>query len=67
MFGLVIGGIVAIAATRLIAAQLYGVGAHDPVVFGTTALLLLGVAAVASSLPARTAAAVEPSIALRSE
>jgi len=65
--GLVIGMAGAAIATRWIATQLYGVGAHDPLVFAGTALLLLAVTAVASSLPARRAAGVDPQIALRAE
>jgi putative ABC transport system permease protein len=65
--GVVIGVIVAAGATRWIATQLYGVGAHDPLVFVAVPAVLLGVAALASSIPARRAARVDPQIALRSE
>jgi putative ABC transport system permease protein len=43
-----------------------GVSATDPLVFAGVALLLAGVCALASWLPARRAAAVNPMAALRS-
>jgi len=49
-----------------LAASLFGVGAHDPLTFVSMAALLLFVAVVASFVPARRAAAVDPLEALRS-
>ena len=65
--GLAVGVLGALGATRWLATQLYGVGPYDPIVFIGCPLVLLAVAAVAGSLPARRAARVDPQIALRSE
>jgi predicted permease len=51
--------------TRLMANELFGVGAHDPLTFVAVAVLLLLVALLACLLPARRATRVEPVIALR--
>ncbi|HEY9225986.1 MAG TPA: ABC transporter permease [Gemmatimonadaceae bacterium] len=67
MFGLAIGTAAAALTTQLIATQLYDVGAHDPVVFVSIPLLLVGVAALAAAIPARRAARVDPQVALRSD
>ena len=65
--GTVLGLIVAIPAMRFIEKQLYGVSAHDPIVFIGAALALLAVGVSASSAPARRAARVDPQIVLREE
>jgi predicted permease len=65
--GVLIGVAAALGATRWIASLLFGVPAHDPVTYGGIALLLLAVAVVASLLPARRAAKVDPMVALRCE
>ncbi len=57
----------AFATSRLLASQLYGVSATDPAVFASVVALLAGVSALASWLPARIAAAVDPIVALRAE
>ena len=53
--------------TRFIASMLFGVGAADAPTFGGVAVMLLGVAALASYFPARRAARVDPLIAMRAE
>ena len=65
--GLVIGIPAAIEAGRLMAAELFGVEAWNPLVLGTTAGVLCATALLAASLPARRAAGVEPMEALRGE
>jgi len=63
--GLAIGIPAAIAAGRLMTLQLYGVKPWDPIMLAV-ALLMLGLAALlASAIPARRAAGVEPMVALR--
>lgn len=52
---------------HLLAALLYGVASSDVVTFAAVAVVLLGVASLASYLPARRAALVDPVIAMRAE
>jgi len=52
---------------RLLESQLYGVGAMDPLALAGTASVLIAVAALASWVPARRAARVDPAVALRAE
>jgi predicted permease len=63
--GVAIGIAVAMAATRLVSARLFGVGAADPLTIVVAALLMMAVAALSAFLPARRAAKVDPLIALR--
>jgi predicted lysophospholipase L1 biosynthesis ABC-type transport system permease subunit len=65
--GLVFGLVAAAAAAPLLERFLYGVGGLDPVTFLLVPLVLVAVAALASWLPARRAARVPPSLALKSE
>jgi len=65
--GIVIGVLGAIALTRVMAAQLFMVSASDPVTFVAVSLLLVFVALMACYVPARRAANVDPTVALRYE
>jgi len=65
--GLMIGLVVSFATNRLLASQLFGLSPHDPFVLVTVSILLLLVALLASFLPARRAARVDPMEALRCE
>src|SRR5213595_2129269 len=65
--GLAHGIIATFALSRLIAAQLYQVSAHDPVLLGGATVLLTATALTACLLPARRATHVDPIQALRSE
>jgi len=63
--GAVIGGVAALAATRVLKKLLYQVSTTDPVAFVSVVVVLCGVALVASYLPARRAARFEPMDVLR--
>ncbi|MBX6365326.1 MAG: ABC transporter permease [Gemmatimonadetes bacterium] len=65
--GIVIGLVGALAATRLLSSLLFDVRPTDPVTLGAATLALLGVALLASYVPARRAARVDPVQALRAE
>jgi len=65
--GIGLGVLIALVVTRLLAALLYGVGASDPTTFVGVVALLAVVSLLASYLPARRAAAVDPLVALRFE
>ena len=67
VIGIVIGLAFSLALTRLIASQLYDVGATDPATFTAVAVLLALVAASACYMAARRAAIVDPVQALRQE
>jgi putative ABC transport system permease protein len=65
--GLAIGVVAALPCAKLISTQLYGVSASDPATYASIMALLLAVGVVATLLPARRAARVDPIVALRAE
>jgi len=62
--GLIIGLAGAFALTRLLDSLLFGITATDPMTFGVVIAILAAVAGLASYLPARRAATVDPLVAL---
>ena len=65
--GLILGLGANFGLLRLLASQLYEVGALDLPTYGGAALLILGVALAACYLPANRATRVDPVVALRCE
>jgi predicted permease len=63
--GIVLGLGAAYGATRVLSTLLFGVRANDPYTFVAVAVMVAIVAMVASMVPARRAAGVAPSVALR--
>ena len=65
--GVVAGAVLFLGVGRVLASVLYGIGARDPLTIALGIVVLAGVALVASYLPARRAARVDPLVALRGE
>jgi putative ABC transport system permease protein len=65
--GIVVGVIASLGLSRLLQTMLYDVRPGNPLVLGSVALILTSVALVASYIPARRAAKVDPMVALRYE
>jgi putative ABC transport system permease protein len=66
-WGTAIGLVASLALGRVIASFLFGVGAADPLTLVGVALTLMAVAGLASYLPARRAARLDPLLAIRNE
>ncbi len=65
--GVIVGAIAAVGLTRLMKTLLLGVEATDPLTYGTMAAVFFAIAAISAWVPARRAAALDPTIALRGE
>ena len=65
--GVLVGMLGALAAERLLSSMLFGVSATDPTTFVTASVVIVSVAILAASVPARRASAVDPLVALRAE
>ena len=65
--GILLGVLGSYFATRLVRSFLYGVDPHDWLTIGVVSSLLIGVGLLASYIPARRAANIEPTEALRTE
>jgi putative ABC transport system permease protein len=65
--GLACGLAGALALTRFLGTQLFGVTPTDPGTFASVAIVLFLVALAATAAPARRAASVDPIVSLRSE
>jgi putative ABC transport system permease protein len=67
VIGVVLGLLIAAAASHVLSSLLFGVRAADPLSFAVVLLVLGAIAAVAIWIPARKATQVEPMQALRCE
>jgi predicted permease len=67
LIGVAIGVVTALLLTRVLESQLFGVGAMDVLTFAAMSAVMLGVALLASYVPARRASAVDPMRSLRAE
>lgn len=67
LVGVAIGTAAAFGLTRLMANQLFGVTAHDPLTFASVAIPLFAVAVLSCYVPARRVIRADPMVALRSE
>jgi ABC-type antimicrobial peptide transport system permease subunit len=67
LVGCGIGAVAAVFATRLLRSLLFEVDPLDPMVIGLAAISIFLLALVASAIPARRAASIEPMQALRAE
>jgi putative ABC transport system permease protein len=67
LLGVALGLLGALALTRLLQSLLFGVTAHDPLIFAGIAALLVAVGAAACLVPALRATRIDPISALRAD
>ena len=67
LWGIAVGAAGALAAADVLESQLFGIKPRDPMTLAAVAVSLLGVALLASYVPARRATRVDPLTALRTE
>jgi putative ABC transport system permease protein len=67
VIGIAIGLVGAFVITRILASMLVEVKPTDPLTFASVAVMFLVIAVLASFLPARRAAGLDPTTALRNE
>jgi ABC-type antimicrobial peptide transport system permease subunit len=65
--GVALGLMGSLALTRILKSLLFGVTAHDPLVFAGNAALLFAVAGAACLIPALRAMKADPMVVLRAE
>jgi ABC-type antimicrobial peptide transport system permease subunit len=65
--GIVIGFVAALVVTRLMSSLLFGIAPTDPAAYVAALGVILAAAALASYLPARRAAAIDPVETLKAE
>ena len=65
--GIAVGLALALGFSRIMSGLLFGVTPLDPLTFALVPVVLLAVAVLASVVPARRAASVDPMVALRAE
>jgi ABC-type antimicrobial peptide transport system permease subunit len=67
LVGVAVGLVAAIAATRVLSSLLFDVSERDPATFASVTAILIAVSALASYLPARRAANIDPLEAVRQD
>jgi putative ABC transport system permease protein len=67
IIGVVIGLLGSFVLTRILASQLYGISATDPLTYAYVSLLLILISLLACYIPARKASKVDPMVTLRCE